>query len=159
VTLDIPAGIAGQIAGRVNDLLSRIDTIMLGEADIAPLGATKPEALIARGVKRVALKRGASGSALFQADSEAHAKGLDVSVVDTTGAGDAFAAGQIVGRLADLPGETCCLLANALGAAAVRRSGAGLAMPGSEEVRYLLGIDREAPAAAELSLIASVLRD
>lgn len=159
VTLDIPAGVAEQIAGRVNDLLSRIDTIMLGEADLVPLGATTPEMLIERGVKRVALKRGASGSALYRADSVAHANGLDVSVVDTTGAGDAFAAGQIVGRLADLPGETCCLLANALGAAAVRHSGAGLAMPGSAEVRDLLGIDRQMQSGTGLSLIAAALRD
>jgi len=159
ITLDIPAGVAGQIASRVNDLLSRIDTIMLGEADLAPLGAASSNALIARGVKRVALKRGAAGSALFQADGEAHAKGLDVVVVDTTGAGDAFAAGQIVGRLTNLPGEACCLLANTLGAAAVRRSGAGLAMPGSTEVRYLLGLDRQPSIAPELSLISGVVLD
>jgi sugar/nucleoside kinase (ribokinase family) len=54
---------------------------------------------------------------------------MPVRVVDTTGAGDAFAAGIIAGLVADLDGEATLVLANTLGALAVTRRGAGELLP------------------------------
>lgn len=141
VTLDIPAGVVPQIAHRVLQLLPRLDTIMLGEADLIELGVTRPSALLGLGVRHVALKRGAAGSSLHAGDSVADASGFNVAVVDTTGAGDAFAAGQIYARLEGLSGPASCLLANALGAAAVQYRGAGLAMPGWADIERLLSAE------------------
>ena len=138
VTLDIPAGVVGQIAASVLPLLDCIDTILLGEADLDGLGVTAP-ALLQRGVRRVALKRGAAGSVLYEAGGETAVDGFTAPAVDTTGAGDAFAAGQIAGLLGGLDGHACCRLANALGAAAVTRRGAGLAMPGPQDIDAFLG--------------------
>lgn len=135
VTLDIPAGVVSQIAPLVLGMLGQIDTIMLGEADIAALGAANAAALLKMGVKRVALKRGVAGSSLFEANGDVHVPGFTAKPVDTTGAGDAFAAGLIAGFLACLVPAECCQIANGLGAAAVMRRGAGLAMPGREDLR------------------------
>jgi ribokinase len=76
---------------------------------------------------------------LYEKGGETAVDGFAASVVDTTGAGDAFAAGQIAGFLAGLGPEACGRLANALGAAAVSRRGAGLAMPGPGDIEAYLG--------------------
>jgi sugar/nucleoside kinase (ribokinase family) len=61
-----------------------------------------------------------------------------VEVQDTTGAGDSFDAGFILGRLWDLDARESAILANALGALATSAIGAGDALPGPEKVRALL---------------------
>ncbi len=45
----------------------------------------------------VVVKRGARGSVVRRADGEVELPSLEVEVVDTTGAGDAFAAGFLLG--------------------------------------------------------------
>ena len=61
-----------------------------------------------------------------------------MKVRDTTGAGDAFDAGLIFGRLRGLGWRESALLANALGAMAAAVEGAGSSLPGREEVRAFL---------------------
>lgn len=149
VTLDIPAGIALSVAPQVRNLLPKLDTIMLGGADLAPLagaGSDTPaeeaiKSLLHQGVKRIALKHDAAGSSLHQNSGVESAPWFFVAAVDTTGAGDAFAAGHIIGRLSGLPGAECCRLANAFGAIAVTRQGAGTSMPVLAEVMELIGAD------------------
>ncbi len=137
VTLDIPAGVVTQIAPCVLDLLGQIDTIMLGKADLHGLGAADPSTLLQAGVRRVIVKRGSDGSSLYEKTLDIHVAGFETTVVDTTGAGDAFAAGLIAGMLAQLDPEECCTIGNALGASAVMRLGAGLSMPGRTELSAL----------------------
>jgi sugar/nucleoside kinase (ribokinase family) len=66
---------------------------LTGESD--PLDAAR--ALLDRGVGCVAMTRGARGSAIVSGDGVAEVPAFDVDVVDTTGCGDAFAAGFIRG--------------------------------------------------------------
>ncbi|WP_457585209.1 carbohydrate kinase family protein [Ensifer canadensis] len=149
VTLDIPAGVALSVAPRVRNLLSKFDTIMLGRADLAPLAGEGPEipaddaikSLLRQGVRRIALKHDLTGSALYQNSGCESAPWFSVVAVDTTGAGDAFAAGHIIGRVSGLAGSECCRLANAFGAIAVTRQGAGLSMPALAEVMNLISAD------------------
>ncbi len=96
--------------------------------------------MLRQGVRRIALKHDAKGSSLYQNSGSESAPWFSVAAVDTTGAGDAFAAGHIIGRLSGLPGSECCRLANAFGAVAVTRQGAGLSMPALEEVMKLISI-------------------
>lgn len=135
ITLDIPAGIVAQISSLVLSLLGQIDTVVLGEADVFGLGASSPQALLDKGARRVVVKRGRDGSSLYEHAIEAHVPGYAAVVVDTTGAGDAFAAGMIIGLLEHLDAEACCRMGNALGAAAVTRLGAGLSMPNRDDLQ------------------------
>ena len=147
VTLDIPGGVVADIAAQVRGLLPRIDTIMLGSADLPVLleqqGAGDEEKLVAMllesGVRRVAMK-GSDGkpSCLHRTGKTARAPWFPVEVVDTVGAGDAFAAGHIHGRVTGLTDPDCCRIANAYGAVAVTRKGAGRAMPTKDEVLEFL---------------------
>jgi hypothetical protein len=61
-----------------------------------------------------------------------------VEVQDTTGAGDSFDAGFILGRLWGLGARESAILGNALGALAASAVGAGDALPGPEKARVLL---------------------
>ncbi|HEV7250059.1 MAG TPA: carbohydrate kinase family protein [Shinella sp.] len=146
VSLDIPGGVVATIATDVFTLLPKLDTIMLDSADLPRL-LHRPQgsdlepmvaALLAGGVRRIALKGNGALSLLSHQGGTDSAPWFTVDVTDTTGAGDAFAAGHIHGRLAGLGGHDCCRLANAFGAVAVTRKGAGLAMPSLEEALRLM---------------------
>jgi len=147
VTLDIPSGVVSGIAERVKSLMPKIDTILLDGNDLPQLLAQPRETtrktlvamLLESGVKRVAIKgSGGSASLLYQAGGMDSAPWFAVQVVDTIGAGDAFAAGHIHGRITGLSAAECCRLANAYGAFAVTQKGAGTAMPGRDEVYALI---------------------
>ena len=78
-----------------------------------------PEAaqeLLRQGAERVIIKLGAEGCLLAEQDEIRHIPGMPVEVVDTTGAGDAFAAGLIAALVqgADFPAG--CLAGNRAGA-------------------------------------------
>lgn len=99
-------------------------------------------ALLEAGVQRVALKRGAAGALVATSDTRIEVPGFRVDVVDSTGAGDAFAAGILHGLLVGASLEDAGRLGNACGAAAVTRRGAGRALPTHDDVRTLLAVDR-----------------
>jgi ribokinase len=149
VTLDVPAGVAVMVAPHVRNLLPKLDMIVLGRTDLAPLaggGTAMPaeeaiRSLLHQGVKRIALKHDVAGSSLYQKSGVESAPWFSVDAVDTTGAGDAFAAGHIIGRVSGLSGSECCRLANAFGAVAVTRQGAGTSMPALADVMALIGVD------------------
>jgi fructokinase len=70
------------------------------------------EALTQRfGLHLVALTRGAAGSLLFQAGEWSDCPSVPTSVVDTVGAGDAFAAALVLGMLSKLPLDEINMLA------------------------------------------------
>lgn len=70
---------------------------------------------------RVVIKRGALGAALrSRAGETLHLPAPRVEVVDTTGAGDAFAAGFLSAELRGLPAAACLAAAIAAGSAAVK---------------------------------------
>lgn len=88
--------------------------------------------------KLVLRKLGAEGCEVITHDSRLHVPTFHVNVIDTTGAGDAFDAGFIAGRVRRLDVRASALLANACGAAAVTVLGAGDAFPAREVVIELL---------------------
>jgi sugar/nucleoside kinase (ribokinase family) len=99
---------------------------MLG---LEPGGAGEPEdvarALLDRGVGTVALKMGADGCLVMAGSGEVlRVPAFEVDVVDTTGAGDAFAAGFITGVLRGWPLDRTARFANAVGALCVTGLGA-----------------------------------
>lgn len=84
-------------------------------------------ALRTRGAWAVVLKLGAEGCRIESPDMNAQIPGLPAEVVDTTGAGDAFAAGFIAAMLREGDPLAACRAGNAAGARMVSVFGASTA--------------------------------
>jgi len=96
-------------------------------------------------VRCVVVKRGAKG-ALAALDGHAHsAPGFAVETVDTTGAGDSFAAGFVSAWIDGEDVDRCLRQANACGALSTRRPGGTDAQPDAAALRRFL---RAHPASA-----------
>lgn len=108
-------------------------------------GERDPQAVAAwlhsRGVGTVALKLGAAGCYASGDGFEGAVGGFSVDAVDGTGAGDAFLAGLLYGRLAGWPLERAARFANALGALATTAVGAVEGLRGLEETLAFAGLD------------------
>jgi ribokinase len=105
VDLASASGIAAygpeRLVGRLE--LLRPDVVFANESELAAIGGSVPGTLV--------LKRGADG---FSADGQDY-PALDAEVVDTTGAGDALAAGYLVGG-AELAAQAAARCVAKLGA-------------------------------------------
>ena len=93
---------------------------LTGEDD--PIDAVR--ALRTRGAWAVVLKLGTEGCRIESPDLNEHIPGLPTEVVDTTGAGDAFAAGFIAAMLCDNDLLEACRAGNAAGARILKALGA-----------------------------------
>jgi ribokinase len=109
-----------------------------GEVSDAADVRRRAEQLLARGAKRVLVKWGARGAALFTADREHWWPAYEVEVVDTTAAGDAFNGAFAVALAGGATEERAGRFGNAAGALAVTRAGAQPAMPVRADVERLL---------------------
>jgi 2-dehydro-3-deoxygluconokinase len=84
-------------------LASQADLVFIGDDEAqALLGTSDPmavaEALALDGDREIVLKQGARGASLLARTGTTHVPGLAAPVVDSTGAGDAFAAGYLTGH-------------------------------------------------------------
>ena len=94
-----------------------------------------------RGAGDVAVKLGADGCYVAGGGFEGAVPPLEVEAVDGTGAGDAFVAGLLYGRLAGWPLERAARLANAVGALATTVVGASEAPPTLAEALAAAGLE------------------
>ena len=101
----------------------------------AALDGDDPAGLIGSGPTAVVLKRGPGGVTVFLEDGRHDVAGFPVEVVNTVGAGDAFASGLIARRLRGDDWDAAARFANACGAIEVTRHGCSSAFPTEEEVR------------------------
>lgn len=90
--------------------------------------------LIEGGIRAIALKRGERGVTIVLPDGRLDVPGFAVEVVNTVGAGDAFAAGLIRSRLTGWDWRDAARFANACGAIEVTRHGCSAAFPTHDEV-------------------------
>jgi 5-dehydro-2-deoxygluconokinase len=91
--------------------------------------------LIDRGVTgTIVLKRGARGAEVITDHDRQLVPGFPVDVVNTVGAGDAFASGLIWSRLQEWDLYRSCRFGNACGALVVTRHGCAVALPTYDEV-------------------------
>jgi len=91
------------------------------------------------GVNIVGVKQGSKGSFIKLKDkSEASVPAFKVDVIDTTGAGDGWDAGLLVGLLKGFRLEECATIANAVGALVVTKRGAITALPYKGELNRFL---------------------
>jgi sugar/nucleoside kinase (ribokinase family) len=96
------------------------------------------EALAAHGAT-VAIKFGQGGGLATDGRQVERSESVPIRVVDTTGAGDAFDAGFLAGRLAGWPLGRCLRLAVACGSLSTRAAGGTRAQPTMEEALAAAG--------------------
>ncbi len=116
------------IAGNVRELLT-----LTGEPTLDAAFARAQRDLVANACNRMFVSHGSNGAYLIQPAGIEHLGAFPVDVVDTTGAGDAFAAGCLWGLLDRAPNAEIMRRANALGALACRGLGARSALPTRDE--------------------------
>lgn len=82
------------------------------------------QTLLDAGTKRVCIKLGPAGCAVFGEGQEIEAPAFRVDAVDTTGAGDCFAGGYVAALQRGESHESAARIANAVGALSVQQLGA-----------------------------------
>lgn len=145
ITLDVPVAGATQARDATWQLLGDLDLLVVGEPELLALtgcSAAEPAMgmIAAETTAVVVVKAGARGGRWYeQADaSPVQVDGLDVAVVDTTGAGDAFMAGLVHALAVGLDPLAGLVLANTLGGLAATTRGAGPSLPSPRAVRRVL---------------------
>ena len=124
--------------------LERTSVLLLTDEElpsVSPQGGSEEArvgALLARGLSGVVVKRGPHGCSIFTAQERADHPGFAVPVVDTSAAGDSFAAALIFGWLSGWPLARTAAFANAMGAAKVQKMGSGRQVPTRAEVDAVL---------------------
>jgi sugar/nucleoside kinase (ribokinase family) len=131
---------------RLEPCLSHLDLATPSLAEGRALsGESEPPRVAAwlheRGVREVALTMGARGCYASGDGFVGYVDAPAVDVVDGTGAGDAFAAGVLFGRLAGWPLERSVRLGCAAGAQATTAVGATRGVRGLAQVLALAGLD------------------
>lgn len=130
---------------RLEQLIRRVDIVMLNNKELAALVGVDPESYRegARVVKDlgpeiVVVKLGARGVYILSNDVDEEVLAVKADgVVDTTGAGDAFAAGFIAGLSRGYSIKKAALYANAVAALKISRLGSHEAPTHKEVVEYL----------------------
>lgn len=99
--------------------------------------------MLASACRAFYISRGAAGSIAILPNGIVEAPAFDLRVIDTTGAGDAFAAGCLWGLLDHADDATILRRGNALGGLACRALGARTALPTRSEVDVLLAASEQ----------------
>lgn len=145
VSLDITLNPPRDPAADVLPLLPHVDLFLpnLMEAQAA-LGLVDMDALLSRGlahgVQVMGVKLGADGCALATAGQRVHLPAYPTTVVDTVGAGDAWAVAAVYAWRQGWPLTAIGRFANAAGALCTRQSGATDGMAGAGAIARLAGL-------------------
>lgn len=132
-----------KVANLLRTVLRSVDLLFLSETEAKLLMGVKNPEKAARcalklGPKIVALKLGERGSLVLTEGKEIRSPAFDVKVADTTGAGDAFDAGFLIGVTEGWDHEKAARFANAVGALSAMKVGARAALPTIGEVEGFL---------------------
>lgn len=106
--------------GGIEGLYPWLDILFVNQVEASALGRKtewqKGAAELAGRIPTVVVKRGREGASAIQRGTSFEDKGFSVEPVDPTGAGDAFNAGFLFGRLSGWPMSQCLAWGNACGA-------------------------------------------
>lgn len=142
----LPSGVAlsfapGQIYARLGwerlaKILRRTAILFVNEMEAELLGGA--ELLRRTGCEVVVETLGAMGSRVTHAEGSFHIPAFPTAVVDTTGAGDAFAAGFLFGWLRGKPLETCARWGNWAASRLIQAAGVNISdLPSVEELKVI----------------------
>lgn len=128
-TMDTASDTSGRLRDKVVPCLPFLDVLLPSEAEaVALTGAADPDIqvreLLQLGARSLVIKRGPAGCTVATATTQVDLPAFSVTAVDTTGAGDCFSAGVIVGLLAGDGLIDAARLGNAVGAECVGALGA-----------------------------------
>jgi ribokinase len=121
-------------------LLRLVDILIVNETEVLALSGSGPGeqeaalALLARGVQSVVVTLGREGSLLVTHEGTIFMSAFGVEAVDSTAAGDAFAAAYVVALLEGLDSRSCLRFASAAAAIKVTRPGAQPGLASRSEV-------------------------
>ena len=116
-TLGLSYPYASQGIKRLDRLLREIDMVFLNEFEFDLVCGKDARKILDLGPVTVVVTLGARGAVALKKNRKIRSKGKRVDlVVDTTGAGDAFTAGFLLGHINELPEEDCMELGNIFGA-------------------------------------------
>jgi ribokinase len=160
VSLDIGTEPALRARSQIMEVLPRLDVIIPNETEVTLLGNGRSVddsldyLLNGPGANAVVTKRGGQGCLLAVGDKRVQLPSFSVKAKDTTGAGDSFNAGLVLGRLVGLSWEAAAALGNALGGLASTREGAGATAINRNDVSRLVEkhLFREEWAPSQLAL-------
>ena len=125
------------LVSQVEILYGSEDEMLLVAADGSTDIDTAARQIIADGTRTVVVKRGGAGATAYTIDGKLNVPARRVPVVDVVGAGDAFVAGYLSGRLDGLDIAGCLERGVVLGAFAVSRIGDWEALPSRAELSLL----------------------
>ena len=151
VTADLGLEAVMRVTDRAKAILPQVDILLPSQPEAEYLTGHEGiegaiEALLDYGVGVVTLKLGKRGCAIATGGEMIQVPGFAVPTVDTTGAGDSFDAGIILGRLEGWGWRESALLADALGALTATVEGAGTSLAERGEVRAFLEAHLDKPA-------------
>lgn len=143
VTADLGLEAVMRVTDQVKAILPKVEILFPSQPEAEYLTGCRDvggaiEGLLDYGVGVVALKLGKRGCAIGTGEETFQVPGFAVTTVDTTGAGDSFDAGIILGRLEGWGWRESALLADALGALTATVEGAGTSLAERAEVRAFL---------------------
>jgi ribokinase len=143
VSMDLTEEVVVRQPEGVLRILPVLDTCILGHPEVQWLGGEKGfvaglDRLLQLGIAVTAVKLGSTGCLLTDGTQRMSFPAFNIEAVDTSGAGDAFSAGIVFARMHGLSMPATAALASALGALTASVHGAGLSMPGEQEVLAFL---------------------
>jgi sugar/nucleoside kinase (ribokinase family) len=118
------------------NVIRSVDIVFINEQEAQALTGTSktPEAIsiLTERTACTVVKQGREGATAVRGAEKIHLEAFSVNAVDTTGAGDSFAAGFVHGMLTKRSLRDCLLLANATGALSATGVGGTAAQPDRE---------------------------
>lgn len=121
---------------RLAEILQRTEILFVNETEAEQLGGVG--ALRASGCKVVVVTMGSRGSRITTAEGSLCTSAFQSDVVDTTGAGDAFAAGFLYGGLRGKSLDTCARWGNWVASRVIQSPGADSGLPTVEALEGIL---------------------
>jgi len=133
--------------GWVLQIMKQVDLLFVSSDEAAVLTDVRDprrsfHQLKKAGARSVVMKMGKRGCLILHEGKLCHVPSFAVRTVDTTGAGDAFAAAFLQARLRGWPHIEAALAANAAGAAAAATEGAGENMPTLRQITHIVRTHR-----------------
>ena len=147
VSLDIGMAPSEQIPGKILQIVKQVDPLFVSSDEATVLtGIRDPRKsfhqLVKAGASNVVMKLGKHGCLILDEGKLCHVPAFAVRAVDSTGAGDAFAAAFLQAHLRGWPYVEAALAANAAGAAAAATAGAGENMPTLRQIAHIVRTQR-----------------
>lgn len=138
VSIDLEPAISAK-RDELRSLLAQVDVLLVNRRAVRLLGdedsiCKNAELILTYGPKVVCVTMGEAGSLVVSDTEVFEAKAFPVPVVDSTGAGDCFAAGFVHGLIRGWSLRRIAMFASAVGALAVMHRGGRSGTPTSQEV-------------------------